>query len=691
MTDRDGNPNTNKSYVDYHIYCESDGPGSIAADHQMYFATSARGLEFDKVEYVQESSPNAYIEVGSGTIEVSHNNDGTGSITFDVSIDASSEYGGGGYGLESTFQGTFTLETIPRYATITSFTVSKRDETSVTYNYSTNAAISAAWYSTNNGSTWYSMPSNKVITGLAANTNYNFKLKVRRADSGLDTVSNTVSQQTYDYPYCISTPNFTIGSALTLKFYNPLKRSILITIVGVNNSTKSGGTTTGTELTGFNSNEWKNWFYATIPSAKTGTYKVTVTYGASIRTRNNGNTYTINTTECLPTFSNFTYRDTNTAVTNVTENDQIAVKRLSSILVTVPVANKMVTKNSATGTSYIATLNNIGYSGTYSSNADVSWNIGSPTESGTKRLTVTAKDSRDLTTSVYKDITILDYEYPIINIEATRRNNFEAQTTVKISGKFSRIILNNQDKNTIQSVKYRYRVYNGSYNEYVPITPTITDNTFTCEDVTLSLTNTNMYDIEVEVIDSFNQVMHKSVRVDKGKALFHINIAKNALFMNDKKILSEADIKHGTFTPYLSCTDTSKAPTVIYRNNSDQYGEYWKTPLKNGKSLVFITIWMRGWITSVVSDGYACIRGLPFANDGYYMSPAENAFNFSSFFRGIDTTHPMPVAFIDNNKAIRIQNASPAARGGVVEFWVTNYQTDYAFEISGSGWYVTTE
>lgn len=206
LTNRDGNPNTNKSYVDYHIYCESDGPGSISADHQMFFSTSQHGVVFDKVEYVQESSPNAYIEIGNGTLEATHNPDGTGSLNFEVSIDASAEYGGGGYGLECTFQKTFTLENIPRYTTIKSFTVSKRNETSVTCNFSTANICDYAWYSTNNGSTWHGYDISDGtsgsfnVTGLSPNTTYNFKLRVRRKDSQLTTDSGTVTQTTYKAP-----------------------------------------------------------------------------------------------------------------------------------------------------------------------------------------------------------------------------------------------------------------------------------------------------------------------------------------------------------------------------------------------------------------------------------------------------------------------------------------------------------
>lgn len=111
LTNRDGNPVTNKSYVDYNAYCQSSGSGSISAQHFKYFSLNGKEI-INKTESVNASSPNAYIPIASGTIEVAHENDGTKKIPFSAQIRASS------YGVSSSISGTFELTTIPRASSI---------------------------------------------------------------------------------------------------------------------------------------------------------------------------------------------------------------------------------------------------------------------------------------------------------------------------------------------------------------------------------------------------------------------------------------------------------------------------------------------------------------------------------------------------------------------------------------------
>jgi len=135
------------------------------------------------------------------SVEVTHNNDGSYSSSVGLTnID-------GPYGNPTTISNvSITLPSIPRYATINSFNVSKRSETSVTMSFTANATIDYVWYSTNNGSSWtgYDITDGTsasfTISGLSPNTTYNFKIRVRRADSQLTTDSGTITQATYNIP-----------------------------------------------------------------------------------------------------------------------------------------------------------------------------------------------------------------------------------------------------------------------------------------------------------------------------------------------------------------------------------------------------------------------------------------------------------------------------------------------------------
>lgn len=193
LTNRDGNSATNQSIVDYNVYCQSSGSGSINANHLLQFSLNGSYKRNETVG-VNVKSPNAYIAISSGSATITHDTNGTKTIPFSATIKASS------YGVSATCSGNFTLTTIPRYTSITSFTVSKWSETSVKYSWSAADAVDYAWYSKDNGATWGALATNGVVSGLSANTSYNFKLRVRRTDSQLTTDSGTVTQTTYKIP-----------------------------------------------------------------------------------------------------------------------------------------------------------------------------------------------------------------------------------------------------------------------------------------------------------------------------------------------------------------------------------------------------------------------------------------------------------------------------------------------------------
>ena len=138
-------------------------------------------------------SPNNPIQLLNGTAEIPHNNDGTKTFNANFTAWLYSNF-------NTSANGDFTLNTIPRQTSITSFSVNKRDETSVVYSYTTSDACDWAWYSKDNGSTWNTLPNSNIITGLSPNTSYNFKLRVRRTDSQMTTDSGTVAQSTYAIP-----------------------------------------------------------------------------------------------------------------------------------------------------------------------------------------------------------------------------------------------------------------------------------------------------------------------------------------------------------------------------------------------------------------------------------------------------------------------------------------------------------
>lgn len=475
-------------------------------------------------------------QLASGSTTIYHNSDGTKSFSASISGWLYS------YG-DTSGSDSFDLPTIPRYFSSTpKLELTSKTETSATFKWSTSENASVIQYKIDNGS-WVDVETgvNKssgtfTVNGLSANTNYTIYGDFKRADSGLwATTKPSVNMSTYAYPYCNSTPNFIIGNSLTLGLYNPLGRSVKVNIIGADGSQCTEDTTTGTSLTGYTNETCKNNFYKSIPNSNSGKYKVKVTYGSVVNTANNGNTYSTNANECSPVFSTFTYKDSNTNVTAITGNNQILVKGLSTLYVMIASANKMTTKRSATPKNYNITCDTLNKNVDYSTN-NIEVSVGAIANAGNKRINVKAFDSRNNNATAYKDITVLDYNKPVINASVKRLNDFENQTTLSISGTFTKVLINNVNKNTIKTIQYRYRETSGNWSNWTTVTFTLNDNKYSCNDVILSLDNTKSFEFEIKVTDNLDSNT-SATGVGVGKPIFFISTNKKACYINGQEIL----------------------------------------------------------------------------------------------------------------------------------------------------------
>ncbi|MBQ6546464.1 MAG: hypothetical protein IJL74_00505 [Bacilli bacterium] len=501
------------------------GPFKVVVNGSTVYSSSSRITLYDGTT------------VASGTATISHNNDGT--KTFSASAKGaiySSSYNCSG-------SGSWALTSIPRYATISNFKVSQRDETSVTYSYSTDATCDSAWYryklnSSSSWGSWTSLPSNKIITGLTAGTKYDFQVRVRRQDSQLTTDSGTVSQTPYDYPKPTSLNDFVIGEGASVNVYNPLGRTYTLNIISDNDNSVIG-TYTGT-YAGIINNEFKtaeaiDAQYESIPNSNSGTYHAEVIYGSSTKTLGTG-TYSTNTTDCSPSFSTFTYKDNNSSVTNITGNNQVFVKGLSIISVSIASANKMTTQKYATPVSYTASCENLNKSIAYSENNITNEDIGVINTSGLKRLNIRAYDSRGNSALAYQDITIYDYVKPTVNVTLKRLNDFEEQTTLKVSGTYTRLTIDNTDKNNIMTVQYRYREKGGTWGSWTNMSVTNNAGNYTCTDVVLALDNEKAFEFEIKATDKFDNNTGTGI-VNVGVPIFFISNNQKTCYINGKEII----------------------------------------------------------------------------------------------------------------------------------------------------------
>ena len=111
LTNRNGDPATNKSVVDYNVYFENtSGGGTFTSNTRLYFALNG-GVIKDSTSSIT-GPRNGQVSIASGSITVDHNNDGTKAIGFHALVQGVS------FGIKGEISGTFTLNTIPRASSV---------------------------------------------------------------------------------------------------------------------------------------------------------------------------------------------------------------------------------------------------------------------------------------------------------------------------------------------------------------------------------------------------------------------------------------------------------------------------------------------------------------------------------------------------------------------------------------------
>ena len=303
----------------------------------------------------------------------------------------------------------------------------------------------------------------------------------------------------------------------------------------------------------------------------------TVRLGAVIETWNGGTKIgesselvnTCNITNANPTFSNFTYQDTNSTITAITGNNQILVQGKSNLRVVISSANKATANKSATMSSYSASISGLSATANYSTsdlNIDFSSNAFA---AGTQTLSVRAIDSRGYSTAVNKDVTVLAYAAPVINASAVRQNNFENQTTLSVSGTYSPLTVNNTAKNTVSSVQYRYKKQStstwGSWTNMTGLT-VAPAGTYTTTDKVLDLDNNSAYDFQVKTTDSLGSTTVALV-VSIGIPIFRIGT--DGYVYNQEQPLMPSHIGQIIMSTTL---DTAAKVKAIYGGTWEAWG-----------------------------------------------------------------------------------------------------------------------
>ena len=272
--------------------------------------------------------------------------------------------------------------------------------------------------------------------------------------------------------------------------------------------------------------------FTAIPSAKTATITTTCeTFNGSTSLGTNSVTFTANVTnDARPTFSDFSYSDTNSTTAAITGNNQVLISGKSTLTATISAAQKATANYHATMSQYSFTINSQTQTQAYTT-AAITKNLGAVTISGTanqaKDLVVAALDSRGLNKSVTKTVTVVAYNTPQINATATRLNGFENTTTIATGGLVSPILVGGVGKNTVNTtsgLQYRYKAQNTttwSAWTNVACSYNATTGAVTAANFSLNLDNQTAYDFQFQLTDAL-ETGTASLTVSPGQPSMYI-------------------------------------------------------------------------------------------------------------------------------------------------------------------------
>lgn len=391
-------------YAKYNSYNSGAGTVNVTTLFQLYLTRGTAWANGNSI-----SLDNNY---WSGNISISG---GEGNVqnlitsTFDVSTNADGSSKGYSsnasytiYGVSGSLTAGFDTPQIPRYASITSYSASPIDEHTIKVNWDANASIDWVQYSLNDGAWTNASGKSFNITGLNEGTQYNVKIRVRRADSGMWTTSGSLYPKTYSYPYIreVKVTNLIIGSEQELVIENPLNRTFTIKM---NKDSADGELLYQYETNGisykFTPNN--NTLYSSIPNNSEGDCVYSIVYSGVTKSTTKYK-YLINANESKPIFTNFTY---STNLQSLTGNNNTIVSGKTTTTIIIKTSDKAIGNNGASISRYSVQIDNLESQEpkliNYSNDSNVSASINACTSD---IIRVTAIDSRGLETTVTKTI-----------------------------------------------------------------------------------------------------------------------------------------------------------------------------------------------------------------------------------------------------------------------------------------------
>lgn len=480
----------------------------------------------------------------SGWVTVSNKTDGTTPFSFTVKDTQNPSWC-------NYSSGTYYLDVDPAYFTSTpTFRLTSRTETTATFSWTTPQTCSNVQYKINNGS-WVDVVADAnstsgsfTVSGLSANTSYTIYSDFKRRDSGLWAQTKpSQSVTTYAYPYLNSVPEFTVGNALTIGVYNPLGRSCTVYVIGDDGTEILGGTFSGTSISPFNSDSWKNNWYKSLPKKKQGTYKARLVCSTgNVNQTSAPVKYYLNTSDSgfNPTFPvDNVINITNTLYTDISGAGKFIKNHNKLTGVIKPMTGQRFA-DVTTGYYNISTSGLSTVKKNYSA-SNVAFELGNMS---TDTFNVTAVDGRGFTTTVSKTINLVDYNNPGINaFKIVRQNGIGTKAIIHFEGSYTNWT-GLSKTNAIQSVKYKIGA-SGSWKALPTSAKLTSTNGAWTLDATLDDTfeTTSQYDLYLQVKDLLETIEFGAYTISTADAFIWKDLANKRVGINKKP--TEALDVHG--------------------------------------------------------------------------------------------------------------------------------------------------
>lgn len=455
-------------------------------------------------------------QIASGTITVSHDSDGKKDVAMKI------EAGIYVWAISYTGSKTFTLNQIDRAAPTVTCATSNITSAGFKITGTSNVTADIWQYSLDDGSTWTQFSTtagttaSTTLTTLEPNTTYNVKVRARKKSNQVYGTSARKATKTLGASVINSTTSFAGDVASPSLKYNltVYDASYYHKITFKNGSTEIfsanlGRLTAGTADRTFSlTAAQRTSLLAAFPSATSLSATVVITtysdsgYSTQIGSASS-KTVSVTTSAAIsaPTFTEFTYADTKTAVVNVTGDDQVLVKTLSSLRV---ICTAGTAKNGATIKSYSASIANASKTST-----TTTISVGAITKYGDLTLTVTCTDSRSYATTLTATVKVLNYANPKLNRFTLRRKD-EIEGLIQLSFGGSRSAIKadgSTDTNGLAYVRYRYKkTTEDTYSSYVSILADVTTSGTSFSFASLELLELDAessYDFHLQIRDKF--------------------------------------------------------------------------------------------------------------------------------------------------------------------------------------------